>query len=75
MGGLSKEILNVVVDEQEKQGISTIDLSKKVGCSVRAMEYWANGKRNISLAMAEKTLEVLGFELKVCKKVRKKEVR
>lgn len=68
MSKLSEEILHVVVLEQKKQKVDTNALAQKAGCTVRAIDYWKRGKRNISLNMAIKVLGVLGYELRIYKR-------
>jgi len=68
MDKISEKILNIVVNEQEKQKIPTRILAEKSDCTVRAIQYWKQGERNISLKTAEKVLDALGYELKVCPK-------
>lgn len=68
MKSLHKKILNVVYEEQKKQGITTRNLAQMAGCTERALSYWKCGKRNISLRMAEKVLGTLGYELTIIKK-------
>lgn len=68
MRNLSKEILHIVEKEQKYQEITARELAKKIGCSEQIISYWRTGKRNISLHMAEKVLEELGYELTIIKK-------
>ncbi len=68
MRNLSKEILHIVEKEQKVQGITARELAKKIGCSEQIISYWKMEKRNISLRMAEKVLEELGYELTIIKK-------
>lgn len=68
MRSLSKEILHIVEKEQKVQGITARELEKKIGCSEQIISYWKMEKRNISLRMAEKVLEELGYELTIIKK-------
>lgn len=68
MEKISEKILNIVVEEQKKQNISTRMLAEKSNCTVRAIQYWKQGERNISLKTAEKVLEALGYELRICPK-------
>lgn len=68
MRNLSKEILHIVEKEQKVQGITARELAKKIGCSEQIISYWKMEKRNISLRMAEKVLEELGYELTIVRK-------
>ena len=53
---------------KKKQNISAIEIAKRVGCTDRAISHWKYGKRNMSLQMAEKILNVLGYELDIRKR-------
>lgn len=68
MRDLSKEILHIVDLEQKTRGTTARELAKKIGCSGQIISYWKTGKRNISLHMAEKVLEELGYELTIVRK-------
>lgn len=68
MNDLQEKILSVICSEQKRQGITTKKLAQIVGCTERAVSYWKCGERNISLRMAEKVLEELGYELTIIKK-------
>ena len=65
MKEISEKILDIVEEQQEKQKISTRELAKKADCTVRAINYWKCGKRNISLKTAEKLLKALGCEIRI----------
>ena len=68
MNDLQEKILSAICSEQKKQGITTRNLAQTVGCTERAVSYWKCGERNISLRIAEKILEELGYELTIIKK-------
>lgn len=68
MNDLQEKILSVICTEQKKQGITTRNLAQIVDCTERAVSYWKCGERNISLRIAEKILEELGYELTIIKK-------
>ena len=68
MRDLSKEILHIVDLEQKTRGTTARELAKKIGCSEQIISDWKTGKRNISLHMAEKVLEELGYELTIVRK-------
>ena len=55
----NKEIISKIVSEKERQGISSPQLAKKVGCTAQAIRYWLKGERQISLYMADKLLKTL----------------
>lgn len=68
MEKISKKVLYIVFWEMENQKITQEEMAKRLGCSRRSIEYWKNGKRNIGLNMAEKVLNVLGYELSIKRK-------
>ena len=68
MEKISKKILRVMFCEMESKKITQEEMAKRLDCSRRSIEYWKNGKRNISLDMAEKVLNVLGYELNIKRK-------
>lgn len=68
MEKISKKVLYIVFWEMENQKITQEEMAKRLDCSRRSIEYWKNGKRNISLNMAEKVLNVLGYELSIKRK-------
>ena len=58
---IGKEISMLIKTEREKQGLTKSELAKKAGVTVRAIEYWENGKRTITeIDAADKVLKALG---------------
>lgn len=55
----------IISTERIKNNLSREKLAKKVGCTSRAIEYWENGKRNISLENADKIFKALGTTLTI----------
>lgn len=55
----------IISEERMKHNLSRNILAKKVGCTSRAIEYWENGKRNISLENADKIFKALGITLTI----------
>ena len=55
----------IIAQERIKKNMSKAKLAKLVGCTTRAIEYWENGKRNMSLDYANKVFNALGVTLKI----------
>lgn len=55
----------MISTERTKNNMSKHELSKKVGCTVRAIEYWENGERNINIYYLDKVLKALGLTMKI----------
>lgn len=45
--------------------ISKAELSRRMGCTTRAIDYWQNGKRNMSLENADKLLRALNITISI----------
>ena len=56
----NNKIVQIILEEREKQGISKKELADEIECSVRTISYWERGKRGISIDMADKALKFLG---------------
>lgn len=50
---------------REAKGITKSELTRRSGFTLRAIQYWEQGKKNISLENAKKLLEALGLEFKI----------
>lgn len=50
----------MIATERTKANISREKLAQAAGCTSRAIEYWENGKRKISLENADKVFKALG---------------
>lgn len=57
------KIGELIKKERKKQKISKIDLSRKVGCTTRSIDYWEQEGRSISLENADKILKALNIGL------------
>lgn len=57
----SKQIFSYINIKRIEKGISRKELAQMIGCSSRLIYYWENGKRGMSLDMADKALKVLGI--------------
>lgn len=51
--------------ERKKRGITQAELAKVTGFTIRAISYWENGNRKMSLATATKVFERMGLKLKI----------
>jgi transcriptional regulator with XRE-family HTH domain len=54
------EIGKLIEKERRRNNISKAKLAEKVGCTSRAIDYWENGERGISLENADKIFKALG---------------
>ena len=52
-----------VAREREARGMTKTELAKLVGFTSRAVQYWEQGKKNITLENAAKLLDALGREM------------
>ena len=48
---------------REAQGLSKTELAKRSGFTLRAVQYWEQGKKNITLDNAVRLLDALGLGL------------
>lgn len=59
------KIGKLIEKERIKSNITKSKLAKMVGCTSRAIHYWENGKRSISLENADKVLKALGTTITI----------
>lgn len=57
---ISMKIGELIEKERIKSNISKAKLAEKIGCTSRAIDYWENGERSISLENADKIFKALG---------------
>jgi len=55
----------MIATERTKANLSREKLAQAAGCTSRAIEYWENGKRGISLEYADKIFKALGKTLTI----------
>lgn len=55
----------MVYKERTKKNMSKHRLAQLVGCTTRAIEYWENGKRNMTLDNANKVFNALEVTMKI----------
>lgn len=58
---------NVIKNERIKQGISQKKLAEAAGVTTRAIIYWENGQRKISIENADRILKALDITIKIGK--------
>lgn len=57
----------LIIEEMRTQGISYREFARRIGCSKATIEYWKNGDRNLSVAMADRALRELGISITIGK--------
>lgn len=62
---MSIEIGKIIEKERKNRNISKTNLAKMTGFTTRAIDYWENGQRGISLEYADKILKALGITLTI----------
>lgn len=65
------EFGKILQNERKKQGLSQAQLAEMTGFTVRAISYWENGGRELSISAAKKLLDAMEIELIIT--TRKKE--
>lgn len=65
------EFWEILQNERKKQGMSQEQLAEMTGFTVRAISYWENGGRELSISTAKKLLDAMEIELIIT--TRKKE--
>ena len=54
-----QQFSKILQNERKKKGISQGELARMTGFTVRAISYWENGKRKITLENADKVFKAL----------------
>lgn len=62
---MSIEIGKIIEKEKINKNISKVKLAEMIGCTTRAIDYWENGTRSISLDNADKIFKALGITLTI----------
>ena len=62
---MSIEIGKMIEKERKSKNISKVKLAEMIGCTARAIDYWENGTRNISLENADKIFKALETTLTI----------
>lgn len=57
------EFGKILQNERRKQGLSQAQLAEMTGFTVRAISYWENGGRELSISTAKKLFDSMGIEL------------
>ena len=58
----------VLRQAREAEGMTKTELANRTGFTLRAVQYWEQGKKNITLENASKLLDALGLELTITDK-------
>lgn len=62
---MSIEIGKIIEKERKNKNISKVKLAEMIGCTTRAIDYWENGTRSISLENADKIFKALGATITI----------
>lgn len=62
---MSIEIGKIIKKERKNKNISKKQLSNMIGCTTRAIDYWENETRSISLENADRVLKALGTTITI----------
>ena len=60
-----EEIIKIIIEETEAQGMKRSELAKQSGCTRRQIDYIFKGERGISIDLADAVLKVLGKQIKI----------
>lgn len=60
-----QEFAKIIKKAREEKNITQSQLAERAGTTTRAVQYWEQGKKNISLENADKLLKALGIEIKI----------
>lgn len=58
-----KEFAEILSKNRKLRGLTQRELAEQAGFTVRAIQYWEKGVKNISLENADKLLKALGTEI------------
>lgn len=61
----SERIFNVINEKRIERGISKKELAEMIGCSERAIRYWENGERQMTIDAAAKALQALRISVRL----------
>ena len=61
----SERIFNVINEKRIELGISKKELAEMIGCSERAIRYWENGERQMTIDAAAKALHTLRISVRL----------
>lgn len=53
----------ILQNERKKRGISQAKLAEMTGLTIRAISYWENGKRKMTLENADKVFKALNTKI------------
>ena len=66
--GSEKEIANLILTmqgQQSQKSVTITNRAEKAGFTMRAVQYWEHGTKNITLENAAKLLDALGMEITI----------
>lgn len=61
------ELSEFLREKRTKQGLSQQELADKAGVTKRAIAYWENGERHMSVESADKVFKALNVTIKIGK--------
>ncbi|MBP3927453.1 MAG: helix-turn-helix transcriptional regulator [Clostridium sp.] len=64
---MQKEVYETFRKAREKAGLTRKELAAMIGCSDRAVQYWEDGQREITLVNADALCRALSIELVIGK--------
>lgn len=56
---------SILMGERKKQGLSRKELAMKAGVTERAVDYWENGKRHMTLDSACRVFKALNMSITI----------
>lgn len=65
---LAIDMKELIIREMKDQGKTYRGLAKAIGCSPRTITYWNSKDSKISIELAEKALNALGYEILIIKR-------
>ncbi|MEE0061526.1 MAG: helix-turn-helix transcriptional regulator [Acutalibacteraceae bacterium] len=60
-----EEFARILSENRKLNNLTQKELAEKTGFTVRAIQYWEKGTKNISLENADKLLKALGVEVEI----------
>ena len=60
-----QKLAKIIKGTREKNNMTQSQLAERAGTTLRAVQYWEQGKKNISLENADKLLKALGVEITI----------
>ena len=57
------ELGKILKEKRISKGLTQAELASKAGVTIRAITYWENGKKHMTVESADKVFRVLGAKL------------